>query len=94
MVLLPACDEHSLLWRAKGCLVVGKVLWEAGDICLLLARGYSTMAPCHWAQVVAITADNCRCFKFVSVLLPELCVLAYFKRSKQPKISMLISKQQ
>lgn len=89
MALLPGCDEHSLLWRAKCCLVVGKVLWEAGDV-----LQYESVAPRHWTQVVAINADNYRCFKFVSVLFPELCALAHFKRSKQPTISMLISKQQ
>lgn len=54
----------------------------------------NSMAPCHWTQVVAIIADNYRCFKFVSGLFPELCVLAHFKRSKQPTISILISKWQ
>lgn len=97
MALLPGCDEYSLLWRAKCYLVVGKGLWKAGDICLLRGRAcamYDSVALCHWTQVVAVTADNYRCFQFVSALFPELCVLAHFKRSKQPTISMLISKQQ
>ena len=53
---------------------------------------YDSVAGCHWTRVVAITAGNYRCCNFINVLFPELCILAHFKRRKQPTISVLINK--
>lgn len=87
----PCCGGPRAIWLWERCFrrQETSACSEAEDVIQ-----YDSVAPCHWTQVVAVTEDNYRCFKFVSVLFPELCVLAHFKRSKQPTISMLISKQQ
>lgn len=95
MPLLPVWDECSFA-------VESQVLQLASGEGTLEGRGHlpahrqgiwcDSMDRCHWTQVVATAADDFRCCNFISVLFPELYILAHFKRSKQLTVSMLISK--